>query len=122
MKKPILIIEDDYDIRNIISDVLTGEGYSVVQVNSGSEALTLIKKGFEPKLILLDLHMPYMTGEEFLSNLEREHPELNAAVSVLVMTAMGSFTLPANCGPGSLLVKPVDIEVLLSKVARSYGP
>jgi DNA-binding NtrC family response regulator len=111
--RPVLIIDDDADIRETLQLVLDAYGWTVATAQGGDEALRWLRDEREgPCLILLDLMMPGMNGFEF-----REHqladPVL-AAIPTVVMTGAG--TLPgselARLGKLDMLIKPVELHVL----------
>lgn len=109
----ILLVDDDEDIRETIADVLDREGYQTLVAANGREALALLEKRHQPKLILLDMMMPVMDGLEF-RRAQVARAEW-AEVPVVMLTASGSKTtegLPT-------LTKPVTIEDLLQTV-RSF--
>ena len=61
--KNLLVIDDDIHIGNMLEETLTKEGYGVFRAYSGTEALLLLEKT-KPDLILLDLMLPVLQGEE----------------------------------------------------------
>ena len=63
---PILLVEDDPDLSDVIHEVLNAEGYTVVRTANGREALDWLAKDERPALVLLDFYMPRMNGWEFL--------------------------------------------------------
>ena len=63
--KPILIVDDDKDVRIALAELLEGEGYTVAGAHNGQEALQLMRGGLHPAVILLDLMMPVMDGWDF---------------------------------------------------------
>lgn len=80
----ILVVEDDKDLNNAYSIILTSQGHVVESTFDGQEALDKMAS-FEPDLILLDLLMPIMGGLEFLQHFDlKAHP----AVKVLIFTNM----------------------------------
>jgi CheY-like chemotaxis protein len=83
---PILIVEDDADLREMMAQLLTLEGFRAETVANGREALDYLQKGDYPDLILLDLMMPVMDGWEFRRR-QRAHPEY-AQVPVVVLSAL----------------------------------
>jgi len=80
----ILIVEDDSDLNNAYKIILENEGYDVVSVFNGQEALDALKT-FNPDLILLDLLMPVMGGLQFLQEYELDK---HKQVKVLIFTNM----------------------------------
>lgn len=64
----ILVVEDDADLREVLTEVLAAEGYPVVGTANGAEALEWLATGARPALLLLDFWMPRMNGWEFLEH------------------------------------------------------
>jgi CheY-like chemotaxis protein len=111
----ILIVEDDFDIREALEQILAEEGYEVRGASNGSEALEIATSGPAPRLILLDLMMPVMNGWQFRSEQLKE-PRL-AAVPVLVISADPDLQQKAaKLGVAGLLKKPISLDDLLSAV------
>ncbi len=83
---PILVVEDDQDIRETIATVLVEEGYPVVPVANGAEAIAYIRRegALQPRLILLDLMMPVMNGWEFSAELRNDAG--GAAIPIVVLS------------------------------------
>ena len=112
----VLIVEDDDGAREALADCLELEGISVASARNGKEALAYLYSAPRPKVILLDLYMPIMTGWEF-----RAAQKQDAAISdipVVVVTAFGSGTtrqIDANL----VMHKPLDLDRLIS-VLREY--
>jgi CheY-like chemotaxis protein len=80
----ILIVEDDKDLNNAYSIILSNEGYTIESAFDGKQALEKLQT-FDPQLILLDLLMPIMGGLEFLEHFDLSvHPN----VKVLIFTNM----------------------------------
>jgi CheY-like chemotaxis protein len=116
---PILVVDDDADIRSSVADILGDAGYEVEAAANGREALALLRHSRRPALILLDLMMPELDGWGFMAALERELPEL-ARVPVVIFSAHGE----ADAAASSLDVigfvkKPIRLDDLLSAIARS---
>jgi two-component system response regulator MprA len=110
----ILIVEDNPDLRTVLTDALLDTGYDVSAVSNGAEALALVDEWL-PDAILLDLMMPIMDGADFL-RARRDRPFL-ARVPVMVLTA-NPFHHRTIDGLGATLVlrKPYDLEELLAAV------
>jgi DNA-binding response OmpR family regulator len=114
MAAPILVIEDDAGIRDMLVDCLSDAGYTTATAANGSGALDLLRDGLvRPPLILLDLAMPLMSGQEFLK-LWRES---GGSAPVLVLTADQREQDQAEAlGVDRVLTKPLDIATLLAAV------
>ena len=107
----IAIIEDDTYIGNLLEETLNGEGYGVMRAYSGTEAILLLEKR-RPDLILLDLMLPGLSGEELL-------PHLNG-IPVIVLSAKAGIDDKVNLltkGASDYLTKPFDIRELLARIS-----
>ena len=113
MATRILVVEDDEDFRVLVSDALRADGYEVATAGGGNEALEWLRREKAPSLILLDFHLPEMTGAEFLE-IRRKQPAL-AEVPVVLMTADSRTLDDAAChGADALIKKPMSREVLVA--------
>ena len=84
MGTPVLLVEDDRDLRELLAYALTANGYEVHTAENPVEALVQIEFGPTPALILLNLIMPVMPGAEFLEAIRRD-PRL-AQIPVVLIT------------------------------------
>jgi len=115
--KKILVVEDDSDFQDIYALYLQGADYQVSKAFNGKEALEVLNKE-TPDLIILDLIMPVMDGEEFYTVLRtgerwKKIPVIVASVNDKLpakMTEMG--------GIAASLRKPFDIDELLQKIRK----
>ncbi len=114
---PILVVEDDPDIRSGVAEVLREEGYEVATAADGRQALDWLRTGNVPSLILLDLMMPVMDGWEFRSEQLRDP---NAArIPVIVLSGAGDVRQHAtSLAADGFLVKPLDVEELFGAAKR----
>lgn len=110
----VLIVEDEEDLRELMSEALQMKGYSVVTAEEGEDALHKLDDIGRPCLILLDLLMPGMNGWDFFDKL-RERPELDAVPVVVHSSAADR----APAGVTRVLQKPMHFDQLLS-VVREY--
>jgi CheY-like chemotaxis protein len=112
--KTILLVDDDLEILEIISELLNERGYSTVQAVNGQEALDLLKKMRAlPLLIVLDMSMPVLSGWEFLR--ERGRDAVILAIPVVVVSGNPvPATLPM--GSDAYLRKPVTIDRLITVI------
>src|SRR5204863_859824 len=83
---PVLIVEDDSDLREMMAQLLTLEGFQSAAVANGKEALRYLSAGDTPNVILLDLMMPVMDGWEF-RRVQQADPVL-ARVPTIVLSAL----------------------------------
>jgi CheY-like chemotaxis protein len=111
----VLVVDDNPEIRSSLEDVLGEEGYTVVGVADGQEALDYLTTKEEPRVILLDLMMPVMDGWQFRTE-QMKNPKL-ANIPVIVISAMADAA--EDIGAERVLSKPLRPEVLLSAV-RDY--
>jgi CheY-like chemotaxis protein len=113
---PLLIIEDDQDIRESLVEFLEDHGYRVDAARDGREALDhLVRARERPCLIVLDLMMPIMDGHQFRAEQLRD-PELSQ-IPVLLISAYGDVAERASdLGRLPFLRKPFDLEQLLEQV------
>ena len=116
MHGPVLVIDDEPDIREVLVTVLASEGHHAVVAADGREALRLLREGLRPCLILLDLMMPVMNGWEFRVQ-QRDDPDL-AAIPTVVVSAAGMDAIRA-VRADAILPKPIDVDRLL-EILRGY--
>jgi CheY-like chemotaxis protein len=114
---PVLIVEDDADLREMMAQLLSLEGFQAATVANGSEALQYLHNGhLKPDVILLDLMMPVMDGWEFRRK-QQADPSL-ADVPVIVLSALDQ-SRAADVQAEAFLKKPLDFDRLLQLV-RQY--
>ena len=114
---PVLIVEDDEDLREMMAQLLTLEGFDAATVANGREALDYLRHNSTvPDVILLDLMMPVMDGWEFRRR-QKADPAL-APVPVIVLSALDQARA-ANLDATAFLKKPLDFDRLLMLV-RAY--
>ncbi|WP_437898293.1 response regulator [Sorangium sp. So ce124] len=116
----ILVIEDDLDIRSILTQLLMFEGYDVEEAADGAEALELLRRNGPPALILLDLMMPIMDGWQLRAELQRD-PALASIPVVIVSADVRVEQEASRLRVAGLLKKPLQIEPLLELVHRICG-
>ena len=110
---PVLIVEDDEDLREMMAQLLTIEGFQTAAVANGREALEYLHTGSKPHVILLDLMMPVMDGWEFRRQ-QQADPEL-APLPVIVLSALDASRADAVDAAG-FMKKPLDFDRLLELV------
>ena len=114
---PLMIVDDDDDLRDALTDIMTAQGYEVAAFADARAALAALEEGMTPFLILLDLMMPGMSGWEFRAA-QLENPTL-ALIPVVVVTAAGNLSEGARTlSSVEVLHKPFTLDTLLPVVAR----
>jgi CheY-like chemotaxis protein len=113
---PVLIVEDDADLRDMMAQLLSLEGLNAATVANGREALEYLHEAGRPDVILLDLMMPVMDGWEFRRR-QQADPSLSS-VPVIVLSALDPARA-ADVNANAFLKKPLDFDRLLALV-RSY--
>jgi two-component system chemotaxis response regulator CheY len=118
----VLIVEDDADTREMLTTLLVTEGFNAVAAEDGLEALHLLRTVRHrapemPCLVLLDLRMPRLGGQEF-RRAQLDDPAV-ATVPVAVMSgATDARERARDLGAVATVTKPIDVEVLLEVVRR----
>ena len=115
-RKKVLIVDDDFSLREALCVALEGEGIPVMAGANGREALDYLCASELPCLVLLDLMMPIMNGWEFRAE-QRQDPRL-ADIPVVVLSAFSRSGDEELRGIEHYLRKPVDLGDLLSAVRR----
>jgi CheY-like chemotaxis protein len=111
----ILVVEDDLDIRETVTEILREEGYAVDAVGDGLEALDYLRRNPPPRLVLLDLMMPGMNGEDLVRVL-RGSPALADIPVAVVSAARDLQERAAKMKAVAFLQKPISLAGLLALV------
>lgn len=112
----ILVVDDDPDILDALSEILEGEGYAVDRAKHGREALQKVDER-KPQLILLDLMMPVMDGYEFSQQLKQRNS--GSDIPIVVLSADRSVKAKASqIGARDYLAKPFELTDLLRIVGE----
>ena len=116
---PILIVDDESEMRSALSHALTRSGFSAESVASGTDALVKIKK--DPiSLVITDLKMPEMSGMELIGAIKKIKP----GIAVIVITAFGSIhnaVEAMQAGATEYLLKPFSFDTLVATVKKVLG-
>jgi CheY-like chemotaxis protein len=114
--RPILVVDDEPVILEMLQDVLTDEGFAVVTANNGPAALYLLQRTMVA-LALIDFMMPHLNGIELAEQMRRD-PH-TAGIPLLLMSAAP----PSDIGThfAAVIAKPFEIETLV-RLVRQFGP
>ena len=112
-----LIVEDDEDLADIFAEALRGIGYEVEHLADGRVAQERLKTGTAPFLILLDMHLPHVSGADLLTNLIKQD-ERFAKTMVIITTADARMGDTYGDQVDFVLIKPISFVQLRDLTAR----
>ncbi len=122
---PILVVEDNWDNRQLLLQILLPLGFQIIEATNGQEAIEIWEKE-QPNLILMDMRMPVMNGYEATKIIKQkiiENQNLNkTAIIALTATAFNEdreFMLELGCN--DFIRKPFQEEILLNVIAKHLG-
>jgi CheY-like chemotaxis protein len=120
---PVLVVDDDHAIRNSLRLMLEDEGYAVVEAGDGVEAMRVLRGAERPMVVLLDIMMPRMGGEEVVREVSRD-ARLQSNNAFVVITAnrhalSTAFQRQLTDMSIPILDKPPDIDDVIAHVARA---
>ena len=121
MEKRVLLIEDEPNIIEAISFILSRDGWDVKTHSNGADALDILRDR-KPDVVILDVMLPGKSGYDILREL-REDP-VNAAMPVLVLTARGQSKdreIAERAGCNAFMTKPFSNADMLETVRRLAG-
>jgi DNA-binding response OmpR family regulator len=116
----IIVVEDDDRLREVIAEALCEDDYAVETAANGQVALELMRR-FTPDLLIIDLMMPHMNGEEFTFEV-RQIESLESVPIIVVSAARSGPELSAQIGAVHYLSKPFDLFELTQRVNRLLRP
>jgi len=116
-KKKILVVDDERDVVEFLTDLLKDNGYEVSQAYDGAEAMDLISQE-KPDLILLDLEMPKETGTGLYRKLHNKKEYKDIPV-VVISGLAGNYLAVGKSVP--VIDKPPDQQEVLQQVAKALG-
>lgn len=110
MEKTILLVDDEIDIRDVLSLSLSDMDYHVYEAENGDQALRIFKD-VRPPIVLTDIKMPGMDGIELLKKIKHENPE----TEVIMITGHGDMDLAIRslkCDATDFITKPINVDAL----------
>ncbi len=116
--RSILVVDDEAEIRNLLTDLLKDAGYESRHATTGAEAIEEVGKSM-PDLVMMDVKLPDQDGLAVLRQLKREHPDLE----VIVMTAFGGSSSAIKAmehGAYDYVTKPFEMDDLLATLKRVF--
>ncbi|GAA3763934.1 sigma-54-dependent transcriptional regulator [Terriglobus aquaticus] len=115
----VLIIDDDQNLRETLSDLVAGEDHTVLQASNGHEAIQILSEE-APDVALCDWRMSPLGGLDVLRAMQQHDAEQR--IPVIVLTAYGdaeSTVQAMQAGAYDFLVKPIDVDVVLASLNRA---
>jgi CheY-like chemotaxis protein len=113
----VLVVDDDPEVRESLSELLDQKGYQVLQAENGREALDALKNGTRaPSIVVLDLAMPVLDGHEFLRH--RAVDPVLRHIPVVVVSANPAPIQPLD-GIEAYMQKPIEPDHLLEIIRRA---
>ena len=116
MSELALIIEDDEDLANIFAEALRGVGFEVEHVADGKIAQERLISGTVPFLILLDMHLPHVSGGELLTNMKQD--ERFASTIMILTTADARMGEAYSDQADFVMIKPISFVQLRDLTSR----
>jgi two-component system chemotaxis response regulator CheY len=116
--KQVLVVDDEFAVREVVAMALDGEGYEVVTAPNGADALELARRS-HPAMVLLDMRMPIMNGWQF-ARAYRETPGPHAPI-VVMTAAQDPSAWARDIDADDFLSKPFDIDELYRVVLQYAG-
>jgi CheY-like chemotaxis protein len=110
----VLVVEDHLDLREMLAILLEGEGFAVATASNGEEALRALDQS-APAVILLDLMMPVMTGDEFRER-QLADPRYRDVPVICMTAAHDGYDRAQRLRADAYFQKPVDFDRLLGAV------
>ena len=115
----VLVVEDDADCRDAVTNLLESEGYAVTGAEDGQVALDRLREGLDPCVILLDLMMPVKDGWQFRAE-QRVDPAL-ADIPTIIVSAQSGAIETARALSLTALEKPPDPDALMKLLGEYCG-
>lgn len=116
----ILVVDDDPDICEAIETVLRRHGIPARSAGDGRMALAILHEASPPAAMLIDLHMPVMSGPELVAAVRRE-PALSRVRLIGLSGALDTDASAEELSLDQFLLKPIDVAALLAAVAAALG-
>ncbi len=119
----ILLVDDEEDIIWLTKKILEKEGFKVKAVKNGEEALKLLKKGYKPDLILLDVMMPGTNGWEICKKIKEDEKLKKLKVAIFtIRTTEEDKAISKEVGADYHIDKPFDLDDFIMTVKKLVQP
>ena len=116
-EKIILLADDEMMLRDLLAELLESNGYSVIKVSSGVEALKVLTEEIKVDLVIMDYSMPEMNGLECVNQIRKLKFEMPVILSTGSLSLEKDFN-PKKMGINSLLSKPYEFDTMLATIQQ----
>lgn len=113
----ILLVEDDLDTRDILSELLEMQGHSIVTASEAQQALAIISAQPNTDMLMTDVSLPGMSGIELARAVKKSHPD----IAIMICSGYGEQQFEALPFPVQWLQKPLDLGPFLEAIERLSG-
>jgi len=113
----VLVVDDEEAVRNLLQRILEGAGYQVTTAANGKEALYKVSLG-ETEIVLLDIHMPEMSGIEVLHKITADSPDY-CVIMVTAVTDVDTAVEALKIGAYDYITKPFDQDEVKQKLQQA---
>jgi len=117
--KELLVVDDEQDVCSVVTEVLASEGFDVVVVHNGVDAIARMYAR-KPRLVLLDMMIPQMDGLEVLEQM-RQDRELQRIPIVAMSAAPSLLETAKNSGADEVVQKPFEAQQLVRAIRRHWS-
>jgi DNA-binding response OmpR family regulator len=117
----LLLIEDDTELRKVLTEAVELDGYVVEIARNAEEALVLLGDGYLPNAIVCDISLPHMDGLEFLS-VVRQNSNCPDVLFIAMSGSMAQKRKALDSGANYYLIKPFSFQELYSMLAQDEPP
>ena len=117
----ILVCDDDEVVLKVVEVILREQGYEAILTRDGQEAMSALARGEHFDLIITDIHMPYVNGDDILKHVREEQGK---PTPIIMLSSDGEeevIALALKQGVNEFLVKPVNTRDLLKKINKLLG-
>lgn len=119
MSKTILICDDDDGIVDMLEILFDGSGFNTITLTDSLQLISTIEKT-NPDLLLLDLWMPVLSGDQVLKNI-RKNPATAHLPVIVVSASRDGEKIAKDAGANDFVAKPFDMDLLIDRVDRLIG-
>ena len=123
LKRPILVVDDDHHLLELIAQMLDLQGLPCETASDGMEAMNRIRTHFYP-LIISDIRMPQMNGTELLREIRTHQAKAEERSKVILMTAYSTDEIvdqAGKLGVDGFIAKPFDVSDFMGQIQKVLG-